>query len=73
MPIFEYHCSDCDKRFEALVLSRKGEPNSCTECGGTSVEKVFSTFSAQTSNGEAPAAAEGLCNTCGVPGPCAMN
>ncbi len=77
MPIFEYHCSDCDTRFEELVLNRASEPAACRECGGSSVEKVFSTFSAQTSRGSGAAAglsgAEDLCNRCGVPGPCAMN
>ena len=77
MPIFEYHCSDCDTRFEELVLSRKLEDPNCTKCGGTTVEKVHSTFAAQSSNGSSMGAsagpAEGLCGSCGVPGPCAMN
>ena len=78
MPIFEYYCSDCDSRFEQLVLSRKGaEATACTECGGSAVEKVHSTFAARASNGSSvgagTSAPEGLCNTCGVPGPCAMN
>ena len=77
MPIFEYQCSDCDTRFEWLVLSRRVEDPSCTECGSATVRKVHSTFAAQTINGPSAGAAEGpsdgLCNTCGVPGPCAMN
>lgn len=77
MPIFEYHCSDCDTRFEQLVLSSKVEDTNCTKCGGTTVEKVYSTFAAQSSTGSSMGAstgpAEGLCGTCGVPGPCAMN
>lgn len=78
MPIFEYYCSDCDSRFEQLVMSRKtAHGATCVECGGSAVEKVHSTFAAQTSNGSSVQAgggpSEGLCGTCGVPGPCAMN
>lgn len=79
MPIFEYYCSDCDRRFEQLVMSRNAvEAATCAECGGSSVEKVHSTFAAQNSS-KGPGlvardnATEGLCNTCGVPGSCAMN
>jgi len=79
MPIFEYYCSDCDSRFEQLVMSRnEAEAPACAECGGSAVKKVHSTFAAQNSSKGPGLAArdsepEGLCNTCGVPGPCSMN
>ena len=50
MPIFEYRCSDCETRFEELVLSRNSEPVVCSDCGSASVERLFSTFAAQTSS-----------------------
>ncbi len=76
MPIFEYHCAECDTRFEDLVLGGKPAAVACKECGGSSVERVFSTFSAQASSSNGASMAdmsEAMCNTCGGPGPCAMN
>ncbi|RKX68756.1 zinc ribbon domain-containing protein [candidate division WOR-3 bacterium] len=43
MPIYEFRCSRCTKRFECLVLS-PSEPIRCPECGSDKVEKLFSTF-----------------------------
>ena len=77
MPIFEYHCNDCGTNFETLVLSarEKAEAASCSDCGSESVEKLFSTFAAQTSNGAAelgPCAsrAGGVCQAGGGSIPC---
>ena len=76
MPIFEYRCAECDTRFEDLVLNGKAAPVACKQCGGSSVERVFSTFSAQasSSNGSSMAdMSDPMCGRCGGPGPCAMN
>ncbi|MGQ0794291.1 MAG: FmdB family zinc ribbon protein [Deltaproteobacteria bacterium] len=43
MPLYEYRCSDCQKGFDALVLSSDDEVN-CPECGSVKLEKLFSTF-----------------------------
>jgi len=40
MPIFEYRCSDCDKRFEAFVTAARVPE--CPACGGASLEKQLS-------------------------------
>ena len=42
MPIYEYTCSGCGHRFEALVFG--GKTPGCPECGGTKLEKLFSVF-----------------------------
>ncbi len=48
MPIYEYRCAECGKRFEKLV--RRTEPDEairCPRCGATETRKQFSTFAAR--------------------------
>ena len=45
MPIFEYLCKDCGKRFEALVLAAKSAPKAqCPKCQSRKVEQQISVF-----------------------------
>ena len=44
MPLYEYTCRKCAKRFEALVFG--SEKASCPKCHGSDLEKMFSTFAA---------------------------
>ncbi len=39
MPLFDFHCSSCDKTFELLI--KASSTPACPECGGT-VEKLVS-------------------------------
>lgn len=46
MPLYEYRCKSCDRRFEILQsmgASSEGVP--CPQCGANKTEKQFSTFS----------------------------
>lgn len=49
MPLFEFICKKCGKKFEKLVFSTDNEELSCPECKSTEVEKQFSTFSSNAS------------------------
>jgi putative FmdB family regulatory protein len=41
MPIYSYHCSACDVRFDKLI--RNGSSRvACPECAGTKVERTMS-------------------------------
>jgi putative FmdB family regulatory protein len=40
MPIYEYRCSNCGERFEALV--RGGGAATCPHCGSSSLNKLLS-------------------------------
>ena len=40
MPIFEYRCESCDKKFETLVL--KGAIPACPACKSQSLERLIS-------------------------------
>ena len=44
MPLYEYTCRSCSKRFEALVYGN--EKPVCPKCHGKDLEKMFSTFAA---------------------------
>lgn len=52
MPLYEYICQQCGKRFE--VLQRMGstaEGLSCPSCGAAEVTKALSTFASSVSAG----------------------
>jgi putative FmdB family regulatory protein len=66
MPLYEYHCPECDRRFE--VLQRMGEGGDalrCPSCGAGGVERQLSTFAAGASSEPVGAAATGNC-ACGL-------
>jgi putative FmdB family regulatory protein len=48
MPIYEYVCTDCHRRFEKLVR-RFGEEVACPSCASAAVDKQLSVFAALTS------------------------
>jgi putative FmdB family regulatory protein len=42
MPIYDYHCADCDDVFEKLVMAPVQSPRVCPRCGSRKIERVFS-------------------------------
>lgn len=44
MPIYEYLCVDCGKKFEALVLKPDQDPVHCPTCGQAHLEQQISPF-----------------------------
>jgi len=44
MPIYEYACKTCGKRFECLVSAGKDKDVVCVECGSAEVRKLISGF-----------------------------
>jgi len=74
VPIFEYRCTTCDHRFEAIV--RSATPPSCPSCAGTSLEKQLSVFAVGAGGERSAPALPGPCGSCGDPrgpGACGMN
>lgn len=61
MPIFEYHCSKCDKDFEVLVFGK--EKVACPTCNGKKVTKLLSTVS-HKSDGEFTSSQASACSGC---------
>ncbi len=77
MPLYEYYCRQCEKKFELLrPMSRSDEPAACPS-GHAGAQRVLSLFAA-FSSGEGGAATAvgggsacggcvgGHCTTCGV-------
>jgi len=53
MPIFEYTCDACHKRFSALVgVLANAKPPACPRCGGTTLTKQVSRFARLRSEDE---------------------
>jgi putative FmdB family regulatory protein len=49
MPLFEFICKTCNKKFEKLILSDEDKNIVCPACGADKVEKQFSSFAAKSS------------------------
>ena len=76
MPIFEYVCTSCDHRFEAIV--RGAEQPHCPACDGDHLEKQLSVFAVGSSGASSAARNFGPapCGSCGDPrgpGSCSIN
>ena len=67
MPIYEYHCLECDAIFEKIV-PLNANSMSCQKCDSPRVEKMFSTFavSVPESHSKTREMAPGPCGTCGA-------
>jgi putative FmdB family regulatory protein len=53
MPINEYRCEACNKKFEKLVKAStptKDEEIKCPKCGESKVKKTFSSFSSRSTS-----------------------
>ncbi len=61
MPIFEYHCNECEKEFEILILG--DQEVSCPNCMGKNVSKLLSTFSHKSEEGFSSSKGSS-CSTC---------
>ncbi len=46
MPLYEFRCQDCRRRFALLVgVTAEVPPQACPHCGGTRIRKLISRFS----------------------------
>jgi len=49
MPIYEYYCEDCQKKFEALrSMSKADAPIACEYCEGKRTSRQLSRFAAHS-------------------------
>lgn len=64
MPLFEYQCADCGKKFEELVLN-SSQAVACPECNSENVSKQMSTFAASggSSGSMLPSSSGGGCGS----------
>lgn len=61
MPIFEYRCRVCGRKFERLV--RGNEKVVCPECGAGRLQKLFSVFGVKSGDSFTPSTGSS-CGTC---------
>ncbi len=87
MPLFEYRCEDCSKKFEILHKSSVTEKDiMCPSCGSVHNKKLLSAFSAtgvSSASDSFGGCADGSCSTggghqhsggcCGGSGMCGLN
>ena len=67
MPIFEYTCGDCDRRFEAFVTAER--PAECPVCQGSNlVKQLSSPGMVGAGSGAAPRTAAPMAGGCGAGG-----
>jgi len=63
MPIYEFHCEDCDTSFETLVRPGHDEDAECPDCHGAHLNREMSVFASARGVGAdgatAPAASAG--------------
>lgn len=54
MPIYEYHCDDCQTDFQELVMSRLAEREVvCKACGSGNIVKLLSGSAVKSSSSSA--------------------
>ena len=47
MPIYEYHCNECNNNFEYLVFGKQ-DPEECPECSSKKINRLLSACSFKT-------------------------
>lgn len=76
MPIFEYVCTKCEHRFEALIFGN--EKAACPKCQSKELAAQLSLFavsshgSSSSARSDAPSGACGSCGDPRGPGACSM-
>ena len=76
MPVYEFTCQACGKRFEKLfrTMGNQKPAADCPECGSAKTQRALSLVNAGESKSRGGAAAGGgempFCGRCGGPGPC---
>ncbi len=63
MPLYEYHCKECNRESELLVKDLDTKPE-CPQCGSKRLEKLLSVIGSPVI-GSSPRPAESDSGTCG--------
>jgi len=65
MPLYEFHCSDCEKDSEVLVRSTDWKGTNCPHCGSKKIEKKLSVFASAGGGDEIAPQCTGNPGSCG--------
>jgi len=63
MPIYEYACNDCGRKFEKLVL-RQGQKIQCPGCSQENLRRLVSSCNFGSSDGSVQASSQSSCSSC---------
>ena len=66
MPLYEYECSECGKRFDRLVSAAVADDAECPRCGARQVRRLISVIAGLggSSAEPAPQCGQGACGAC---------
>ncbi|MBN1272890.1 MAG: zinc ribbon domain-containing protein [Candidatus Aminicenantes bacterium] len=70
MPLYEFECLKCRKKFESLVALGKEKDVRCPQCKSSDIQKCFSSFgigggsSRLSSDTSCPTCSATSCSTC---------
>ncbi|HGJ66284.1 TPA: zinc ribbon domain-containing protein [bacterium] len=66
MPLYEFHCKQCDHEFEELCSPSSINAVSCPKCKDSNVEKMMSAFafSSKGSSSEIRSSKGSSCSSC---------
>jgi putative FmdB family regulatory protein len=66
MPLYEYECRACDKRFDQIVSMAAADETACPRCGAHEVRRLISVIAGMTGRAAAPApvCGQGACGAC---------
>lgn len=67
MPLYEYHCRDCDQDFEAVVTGRTATEVRCPKCEGTKIDRLIGLPARGRVADPAPTNCRGDGPPCGAP------
>jgi putative FmdB family regulatory protein len=76
MPIYEYTCQSCNKKFDHLARTMSGDHRAdCPECGSKKTTRALSVFAVGAEGaGKSPSDDSPMCGRCGgAPGSCGMD
>jgi putative FmdB family regulatory protein len=68
MPIFEFHCEQCDRDSEILIRSKDWQGTKCPNCGSKKLSKKLSVFASRTAGAADAPACTGVPSSCGMCG-----
>jgi len=70
MPIYEYHCRDCDSSFETLVRPGHDDETQCPSCSSVKISREMSVFASRAGAGQIQANPNGAAMMRGGGGCC---
>ena len=64
MPIYEFHCENCGKNFESLVMIASAmDKVTCKHCNSSNIKKMISATSSQPVTSSIPSGALSGCSS----------